>query len=260
MLRTTRAIRMTCVLGAAALVASGCGGDPALPAGEMVTPIPGSTMPGSTVAVDPNAPVDPSVPVDPNAPVATDPATGLPAVPAAPTAPTATVPSLVGDDTSSSSGFESVEGTPLFVARAASGAAIPTTPAASDRSPVSPVVGDNVPGIGGSAGTTTLPAKTPVEPAKPTTVYTGARIFVDGMIHAVQKGGTFPKGAPVFRLVSVSSTEIEIELVAGEFTAGGGVGTVLDKGDLVSMVNASEQVTYRLKFLSATEGISDIAF
>jgi hypothetical protein len=54
----------------------------------------------------------------------------------------------------------------------------------------------------------------------------------------------------VFRLVSVTATTAEIELVAGEFTSGGSIGTVLDKGQVVSLVNASEQVTYKVKFES----------
>jgi hypothetical protein len=53
----------------------------------------------------------------------------------------------------------------------------------------------------------------------------------------------------VFRLLSVNGSSIEVELVAGEFTSDGGDGTFLDKGDLVSFVNASEQVTYKVKYL-----------
>jgi hypothetical protein len=47
----------------------------------------------------------------------------------------------------------------------------------------------------------------------------------------------------------VTASAIELELVAGEFTDGGGTGAVLDKGDLVSLLNASEQKTYKVKYV-----------
>jgi hypothetical protein len=66
---------------------------------------------------------------------------------------------------------------------------------------------------------------------------------------SVDKNGAFPKDNPVFRLLSINASNVEVELIAGEFTTGGGSGVVLDKGELVSLVNASEQLTYRVKYL-----------
>jgi hypothetical protein len=47
----------------------------------------------------------------------------------------------------------------------------------------------------------------------------------------------------------VEAGSIEIQLVAGEFTSGGGNGVFLDKGQPVSLVNASEQVTYTVRYI-----------
>jgi hypothetical protein len=58
----------------------------------------------------------------------------------------------------------------------------------------------------------------------------------------------------------VTANDIEIELIAGEFTSGGGVGTVLDKGELVSLVNSSEQLTYRIKYLRGIASTDSISF
>ncbi|MCW2925762.1 MAG: hypothetical protein JWM98_3166 [Thermoleophilia bacterium] len=243
-MRTSRAIRTSCILGLVAVVAAGCGGAAVPPADTGATPAPGTDTSGSTVA-DPGA-----------TPGATDPATGLPSDPAAAgTAPSATVPDLSGDDTSSSAGFGSaVKDSSLFSPQAAGGAQTSTT----ETTPGSTLLG----GGGATPGASTTPSEptTPTEPAKPKVTYSGAKIYVDGMVHTVLKGATFPKGNPVFKLVSVSAGDIEIELVAGEFTSGGGTGTILDKGELVTMANSSEQITYRLKYLTPIAGSDAIGF
>lgn len=118
----------------------------------------------------------------------------------------------------------------------------------SDTPVTPPVV--KTPPVGGG---TTAPGVDPPKPKPAPVIYAGAKMYVDGMIHAVQKNGTFPKGNPVFRLISVSAASVEIELVAGEFTAGGSIGTILDKGQIVSLVNASEQVTYKVKYITPIE-------
>lgn len=100
----------------------------------------------------------------------------------------------------------------------------------------------------------TTPVPTTPTPTLAAPTFTGAAIYVDGTVYNVEKGDSFPNDEPIFKLVGVSAGAIELELVAGEFTSGGGDGVFLDKGDLVSLVNASEQVTYKVKFLRATEG------
>lgn len=97
-------------------------------------------------------------------------------------------------------------------------------------------------------------------PSVPAPTYTGATIYVNGKTHSVNKGDSFPKDNPVFTLVSISESSIELELVSGEFTSGGGSGVFLDKGSLTSLVNSSEQVTYKVKYLrGTTDGLSSMA-
>ncbi len=233
MTRARMTLRTFGLLGASALVAAGCGGGDA--AGTVETPVP---------APDPNAPTvaDPGTP---DAASATDPATGLPVDPAAGAEPagatTASVPDLSGDDISG--GLGSTDSDPLFVP-----GAIDSVAAKNLFKPAEPTAGST--GTSSSEERSTTPA----------IVYAGAKIYVDGIVHDVDKNGTFPKGNPVFRLLSVTATDIEIELIAGEFTSGGGIGTVLDKGELVTLVNSSEQLTYRVKFLRPITSTDAISF
>lgn len=226
MSRARRPLHVAGLLGASLLIASGCGGgadvppvDPNAGAGA----VPGATTPG-TVAADPNAAIDP--------------ATGAPIEGGAVDAGvTATVPDLVGDDVG---GLTPLSGdSPLFTAGAVDPEDLADEPDAdADK---------------GDAATTTDTV------AKPAVTFSGATIYVDGITHTVNKNGTFPKGNPVFRLLAVNADDIEIALVAGEFTSSGGDGTFLDKGDMVSLVNASEQVTYRVKYLRPIKSTTDIA-
>ena len=239
MARARRPLQVVGVLAAAALVATGCGGG-----GETVAPVEGATPTpdggaGATTVGTPGA-TDPLT----GAPAATDPATGLPVDPAATdSGSTATVPELVGDDVAG--GLAAVsDTTPIFDAQAVKTDELPDTDA--DKGD------DATKGTTSTTGTTTE--------STPAVTYTGAKIYVDGIVHSVNRNGTFPKGNPVFRLLSVSASDIEIALVAGEFTSSGGDGTFLDKGDLVSMVNASEQVTYRVKYLRPIAGTDAVSF
>lgn len=230
-----RHLGRTVIVATALLVASGCGGgdEAAMPVDAGVTPQPATGADPNTLAGDGMA-----------ADAQVDPLTGLP-VEGADTAATATVPDLVGDDVAG--GLEPVASTHLFAAGAIENYVKPDKPAKSDYD------------YGSSTG---AQPTTPAEPKeeKPKVTYTGAKVYVDGIVHSVDRNGTFPKGNPVFKLLSVNAGEIEIELVAGEFTSGGGVGTFLDKGDLVSMVNASEQITYRIKYLRPITSTTSVGF
>lgn len=215
------------VVTTAVLVASGCGGGEeatAPPVDAGVTPVPATADDASTIGADGTSPQ-------------LDPVTGLP-MESADTAPAATVPDLVGDDVSG--GLEPVANTPLFAAGAVKEL---ESNKQQDR----------------SADADTDKSEPAADP-KPKVTFTGAKIYVDGIVHSVNRNGTFPKGNPVFKLLSVNAGEIEIELVAGEFTSGGGVGTFLDKGELVSMVNASEQITYRIKYLRPITSTTSVGF
>lgn len=220
----------------AMLVAAGCGGAPVEetpPADAPVTP-PVATTPGSTVA-DPNAPATGDAGLGAGA---VDPVTGLPSSGA--TAETATIPDLDGGGLGG--GLASVSGTSGFAPLAVGGGELAQ---------------------GASEQTATTPATTPTTQTQTTATveYSGAVILVDGKTYSVTEGGSFPKGSPVFKLVNVSGADIEVELLAGEFTSGGGDGLFLDKGDMVSLVNSSEQVTYKVKYLRPiSDSSADISF
>jgi hypothetical protein len=215
-------------LAATSLVAAGCGGAATPDPGASATP--GATTPGGTVGA--TTPADPAAAGQPGA---TDPTTGAPVTDSATSALTQTVPVLSGGDVAG--GLSAVTASPVFDARAGTGEQLATS-TSSDTSAT-------------SSETTT---------AKSTTTYTGAKIYVDGITYSVNRNATFPKGNPVFKLLSVNGSSVEIELVAGEFTSDGGDGTFLDKGDLVSFVNASEQVTYKVKYLRPIVQSSDLGF
>ena len=230
MTRARTTLRTLGMLGASALVVAGCGGGETPPAGGATTPTP---APGTT---------DPLV-GDPGAttPGAIDPLTGQPVAPTSTdVGATATIPSLVGDDISG--GLAETSTSAIFEP----GAIDPTDADAAENAKETE-----------TASNAATEAKDPVVE---TTKYSGAKIYVDGIVHDVSINGVFPKGNPVFRLVSVGAGTIELELVAGEFTSGGGVGTLLDKGELVSLVNGSEQLTYRVKYLRPVVDTGAISF
>lgn len=238
MTRARTTIRTVGLLGAAALIAAGCGGgDAAAPAAAPGTPAPATDATAPTVGAD--GTITPAV----------DPVTGMPIDPAAtgaaPGGATASVPDLSGDDVAG--GLGSTESSPLFLP-----GAIDTEKADELFAPKKDVDTGAAP----AAGTATDSSGSDT----PAVVYSGAKIYVDGIVHDVDKNGSFPKGNPVFRLLSVTASDIEIELIAGEFTSGGGVGTLLDKGELVSLVNSSEQLTYRIKYMRPISSADSITF
>jgi hypothetical protein len=227
-----RTIQVLLVLAAAVFVAGcGGGGDAAAGADAGVTPTPDATGGAATVA-DPNAAGGATGGIDPVTGQPLDAANGASGGAAA------TVPDLVGDDVSG--GLEPVgNNTAMFDAQALSD--------------------DELKEQGSTSTTETDTTKTETA-TTPKVVYTGAKIYVDGVVHSVNRNQTFPKGNPVFRLISVTASDVEIELVAGEFTSNGGDGTFLDLGDMVSLVNSSEQVTYRVKYLRPITSTTSVAF
>jgi hypothetical protein len=232
MARAATNLRSAALLGVASLVVAGCGGgDAEVPAATdpgAAAPAPGTTVggDGTTPAIDPLT----------GQPVATDPAA------AAGGGATASIPDLSGDDIGG--GLGAVSSSPIFEAGAISPGDFEDQQEKREEDAESSI-----------SEQPTSPTTEPKAPA-----YSGAKIYVDGMVHDVSSNGLFPSENPVFRLLSVSANDIEIELVAGEFTTGGGTGTVLDKGELVSLVNASEQLTYRIKYLRPITESSSVVF
>jgi hypothetical protein len=230
--RTTRTIG---ILFAAALVAAGCGGgdDGSVPADGAVTPTPGVDATQAPVG---DAGIGATPQLDANGqPIPSDPSAG------GSLGATAEIPDLSGGDIGG--GLGAVNSTPIFSASAVAADSIDQT------------LGQDTTKFETPATDTTVSEE--AAPDAPT--YSGARFSVDGIVVTVDKNGAFPKDNPVFRLLSINASNVEVELIAGEFTTGGGSGVVLDKGELVSLVNASEQLTYRVKYLrpvTSTAGIS----
>jgi hypothetical protein len=218
----SRTLRTLGVLGAAVIIAAGCGGGDDF-GGDAGTVVPDADS-GAGLVGEGGQDLD---------------GDGIPdTVPSAQLGATATIPDLSGGEIAG--GLSAPSGAaPLF-----------------EPGAVKSIESEN------EGETTKDDAEAPkaTEPPPAAPIYTGARIYVDGVIHEVSKSGAFPKDSPVFRLLSISSRSIEVELIAGEFTSGGGSGVFLDKGELVSLVNASEQLTYRVKFLRPISGATGISF
>jgi hypothetical protein len=229
-----RAIRTAGLLGIAAVVASGCGGG-----GDAATTPPAGTTPAPTPSPTPAA--------DPNAPLTADGGAAAGGAATGELGATAEIPDLSGGDVGGGLGAPS-GGNGLFEA----GAIDLADALERDKAAETTTQPDFGTTIGGNTTTT------PTTPSAPD--YSGAKLYVDGIIHDVQVDGAFPSDNPVFRLVKVSGGSVEVELIAGEFTSGGGSGVLIDKGELVSLVNASEQLTYRVKYLRPISGSSGVTF
>ncbi len=221
-----RTFRTLGILGAAAIVVAGCGGGDEVAPPDTATPAP-----------DPNAQV---VGDGMGGEQNIDPITGLP-IESADLGATAEIPDLTGGDIGG--GLGAINAEPIFDANAMD----PNELAQQDAS--------NEPEV--DPTDTTTETTTSTEPA---VTYTGAKVSIDGVVTDVELQGLFPNDNPVFRLLSVSGGNIEIELIAGEFTSGGGSGVLLDKGEEVSLVNSSEQLTYKMTYLRPIKGSDGISF
>jgi hypothetical protein len=104
-------------------------------------------------------------------------------------------------------------------------------------------------------GVTAVPqAPTPPSAATTTTTTTVATqpavsLSVNGVVSRVSSGGTFPSGAPVFRLASWTKGSAQIAIVGGSYAAGGGTLT-LRVGVEVTLENQTDGKRYKLKLLS----------
>jgi hypothetical protein len=131
----------------------------------------------------------------------------------------------------------------------------PTTPTTTTPTTASKP-GADVPG-----STTTTPATTPVGSAVPptqgppgTTTTTAApqttvSLSVNGVVSHVASGGTFPTGAPVFRLASWTKGSAQVAIVGGSYAAGAGTLT-LHVGSAVTLENQTDGKQYKLELLS----------
>lgn len=117
------------------------------------------------------------------------------------------------------------------------------------------------PGADVPPGTTTTPTDTTTTPttttpvsAVPPTTTTAApppsvRISVNGVVSRVGVDGTFPTGAPVFRLVSFTKDSAEIGIVGGTYATGNQTLT-LQLGHSVTLENTTDQKMYKLELVA----------
>jgi hypothetical protein len=96
-----------------------------------------------------------------------------------------------------------------------------------------------IPSNGGSGTTIT----TPIPPPVPTVT-----IAVNGVTNRVGVAGTFPTGAPVFRLVSFQAGTARIGIVGGSYSAGGAT-LALHVGQPVTLQNTADGKQYKLELL-----------
>ena len=94
-----------------------------------------------------------------------------------------------------------------------------------------------------------VPAGTPA--ASRSRRVTSATISVNGVSETVSAGGTFPKGDPVFELVSVSRDAAKISIVNGSYESGAATVT-LRKGKTLTLMNTADGSRYQLRLVAVS--------
>jgi hypothetical protein len=131
---------------------------------------------------------------------------------------------------------------------------IPTIPGATTTTPALPGAGTTgsqgqggvVPPTSGSTTTTpTTTSQTTTTAAPAPTV----SISVNGVVSQVSTNGTFPTGAPVFRLEGYGHGTARIGIVGGSYQAGAATLT-LRQGEPVTLENTTDSKRYTVKLLS----------
>ena len=117
------------------------------------------------------------------------------------------------------------------------GADVPPTTTTAGAPPVESAV----PASSGSPSPTTT-----TTPAQPT-----VSLSVNGVVSHVASGGTFPSGAPVFRLASWTKGSAQIAIVGGSYATGTGTMT-LHVGEPVTLENQTDGKRYKLELLSTS--------
>jgi hypothetical protein len=136
---------------------------------------------------------------------------------------------------------QSASSSPSGVAKAGAGIpSFPTVPA-TVLTPTTPA-GTVVPPTG-TAPSATAPTATTAT-AQPTVA-----IAVNGAVSRVGRDGTFPTGAPVFRLVSWTKGVAQVGIVGGSYATGAATLT-LQVGTPVTLQNQTDGKRYRIELLS----------
>ena len=93
------------------------------------------------------------------------------------------------------------------------------------------------------------PTSSSPQPRLPASAPTSAQISVNGSSETVSKGGTFPQSDPVFVLVSVSKTTVQVAISGGSLDSGGTTLT-LRKGKKLTLENTVDSARYVLLLVS----------
>jgi hypothetical protein len=123
------------------------------------------------------------------------------------------------------------------------GADVP--PAAVTTTPVTRPAGGATPPAAAAASTATSTTSTTTTVAPKPNV----AISVNGAVSRVSSQGTFPRGAPVFRLVTWAKDSAQIAIVGGSYATGEGTLT-LRVGESVTLQNQTDGKRYKLELLS----------
>jgi hypothetical protein len=125
-------------------------------------------------------------------------------------------------------------------ATSANGSSCATTAGASPKT--KPVAGTGAAGVVASGGTAKA---TQFAPAKPTS----AIISVNGVASTVAVASSFPAGAPVFTLVSLTRTAAKIGIAGGSYENGAAAVT-LPKDKTVTLMNTANGTRYVLRLVA----------
>jgi hypothetical protein len=132
-----------------------------------------------------------------------------------------------------------------------SGADVPggatTTPTDTTSTPTATTPAGTVVPPGQTPPSTTTPTST--TPTSTTPVQPTVAISVNGTVSRVASQGTFPTGAPVFRLVSWTKGVAQIGIVGGSYATGDATLT-LHVGSPVTLENQTDGKRYRIELLS----------
>jgi hypothetical protein len=169
-------------------------------------------------------------------PTGAAPSTVTPADPGAPVAPAngTTLPNTDGPATPGQGqlvSFDRFLGKDPFLQQVEPAEQTAPPPADNGGPTVTPVPSDNDTGGG-------------TEPSG----YTTATVSTNGVKEELAKGDTFPESEPIFRLVSISKSNVKIGLVSGSFS--GGQETVTVKvGKTVTLVSQPDGIRYVIKLV-----------
>jgi hypothetical protein len=140
---------------------------------------------------------------------------------------------------SAASGTGSTTTAPTTASKPGADVPATTTPAATGTTTPTPPGVSAVPSTQGPPGTATT--TTPTQPT--------VSLSVNGVVSHVASGGTFPTGAPVFRLSSWTKGSAQVAIVGGSYASGTGTLT-LHVGEAVTLENQTDGKRYKLELLS----------